>query len=388
MHGVITPIGRDADPRGDTFFRRLRTRLWDRRAFLGIVVIPVLLVGFYYYVIASDQYVSEAHFIVRQSQDSTPSVSGLGMLAAFTGGGERSSPEAMSVADYLTSHDVVTALNKNGGLVGRYRRPNVDPLSGLSTPTPAPEKLLRYFLGMTKVELNSTTGITTVQARAFTPEDAYAIATGLMNLGDKRVNSLNDQVYRDAIASARRQLVTAEQLLKQAQNDISRFRAVNRDIDPTGTGVAQTQLVTTLTGALTSARAQLQNMGQSVSRSSPQYIALSRQVRAMEAQLAQQQARLAGSGRTIASQVADYNTLELRQEFAAKRYSASAAAVDAAESQAVKKQLYLVRVVNPNVPVKPLYPQRARILGTVLLALLLVYGIGWLLVAGVREHAA
>ncbi len=387
MHGVITPIGRDADPRGESRLMRLRAWLWDLRAFLAIVVIPVTLVGFYLYVIASDQYVSEAHFIVRQSEQSVPSNPGLGMLAAFTGG-ERSSPESMSVADYMTSHDVVSALNTNNALVERYRRPDVDWMSGLWTSKLTPEKLLRYFLDMTKIELNSSTGITTVQARAFTPQDAYAIATGLMKLGDARVNSLNDQVYRDAIASSRRQLASAEQALKQAQGEISRFRAVNRDIDPTGTGAAQTQLVTTLTGAVTAARAQLQNMGQSVSQSSPQYVALARQVRAMETQLAQQQGRLAGSGRTIASQVASYNALQMRQEFAAKRYAATSAAVDAAQEQAVKKQLYLVRVVNPNMPVKPLYPQRGRILGTVLLSLLLIYGIGWLLVAGVREHAA
>ncbi|WP_380787658.1 lipopolysaccharide biosynthesis protein [Sphingomonas sp. R86521] len=386
MHGVIGPIGRDADARGVSVLQRLRTRLWELRAFLAIVVIPTALVGFYYYVIASDQYVSEAHFIVRQAEQPTPSIGGMGVLSVLTGG-EHSSPEAMSVADYLTSHDVVSALNANGALTSRYSRPDVDSWSALRTSGLTPEKLLKYFLAMTKIDFNSSSGITTVQARAFTPQDAYTIATGLMKLGDQRVNSLNDQVQSDTVASARRQLVAAEQAMNRAQADITRFRAVNNDIDPTGTGNAQTQLVTTLTGALTGARAQLQNMGQSVSRDSPQYVALSRQVQAMEAQLAAQSRRLAGSGRTIASQVASYNALQLRQEFAAKRYSATAAAVDAAQEQVKKKQLYLVRVVNPNMPVKPLYPQRGRIVATVLISLLLIYGVGWLLVAGVREHA-
>jgi capsular polysaccharide transport system permease protein len=39
-------------------------------------------------------------------------------------------------------------------------------------------------------------------------------------------------------------------------------------------------------------------------------------------------------------------------------------------------------------PVKSTYPERWRILGTVVVALLLIYSIGWLIVAGVREHAA
>jgi capsular polysaccharide transport system permease protein len=35
-----------------------------------------------------------------------------------------------------------------------------------------------------------------------------------------------------------------------------------------------------------------------------------------------------------------------------------------------------------------MYPQRTKIVATAFIALLLVYGIGWLITAGVREHAA
>jgi capsular polysaccharide transport system permease protein len=37
-------------------------------------------------------------------------------------------------------------------------------------------------------------------------------------------------------------------------------------------------------------------------------------------------------------------------------------------------------------PVKPLFPQRGRILATFVVILLLVSSIGWLIAAGVREH--
>ena len=66
----------------------------------------------------------------------------------------------------------------------------------------------------------------------------------------------------------------------------------------------------------------------------------------------------------------------------------AAASLEKAREQAIQQQLYLQRVVNPNMPVKALYPERGRILGTVLVSLLLIYSIGWLIVAGVREHAA
>lgn len=48
----------------------------------------------------------------------------------------------------------------------------------------------------------------------------------------------------------------------------------------------------------------------------------------------------------------------------------------------------MVRVVEPNLPVKALYPQRLKIVATVFFALALAYAIGWLILAGVREHAS
>ena len=59
-----------------------------------------------------------------------------------------------------------------------------------------------------------------------------------------------------------------------------------------------------------------------------------------------------------------------------------------AQDEARRQQLFVVPVVDANLPVRALYPQRTKIVVTVFLSLLLVYGIGWLIAAGVREHAA
>ena len=117
MHGVIQPVGVDVR-RFDTRWTRLRDNLHAYRWFLGLVVVPTLLVAAYYYLIASDQYQSETHILVRTSDQQKPQVSGLGALLGG-GGTENAGPEAMSVADYLTSHDVVETLRRNLDQIGR-----------------------------------------------------------------------------------------------------------------------------------------------------------------------------------------------------------------------------------------------------------------------------
>jgi len=93
----------------------------------------------------------------------------------------------------------------------------------------------------------------------------------------------------------------------------------------------------------------------------------------------------------LRGKAAEENGKKIQAEIAEllnKRYEVAAVSVEKAREQAIQQELYLQRVVNPNMPVKALYPERLRILATVLVSLLLVYSIGWLIVAGVREHAA
>jgi capsular polysaccharide transport system permease protein len=59
-----------------------------------------------------------------------------------------------------------------------------------------------------------------------------------------------------------------------------------------------------------------------------------------------------------------------------------------AREQAQNQQLYIEHVVQPNLADYPLYPKRVTSFLIVLATSLVTYGIAWLMIAGVREHAA
>lgn len=388
MHGIMTPIEVDR-PRQGVTLDSARTWLWRHRMFLAIVVIPTLLLAGYLFVFASDQYESEAHFLVRTADQPPVPTSGMSAaLSLVTGGGNASQSEAMSVADYLTSHDAVEALRQQGGLVERFHRPDADFFSRLRSANPTPERLLKYFSRQIKVKYSTETGITTLTVHSFRPQDSYDLVKMMLHLGERRVNILNQRSFNDAIAQSRAQLTEAETNLESVQGRLTSFRQARRDIDPQAQGQAQIGIVSSLTGQLAAARAQLNAMGNLINHNSPQYQAVAARVAALQAQVGAQAGRLTGGGQTIANDISGYEDLRLRQEFLTKRYEAAAASLDRARDQAVRQQLYLVRVVDPNMPVKALYPERWRILATALITLLLAYSIGWLIMAGVREHTA
>jgi capsular polysaccharide transport system permease protein len=361
-----------------------------RRAFLLVVVLPTLLVAGYFGLIASDQYESEADFIVRSSQETPTAPTGFGQLFSMAGGVSEAQTEAMSVSDYLSSHDAVAELRNSNQLVERFRRPNIDAISRLSADNPKAETLLKYYRKHVNVEYNTDTGLTTLRVRSFSPKDSYDIINALLGLGEKRVNALNARIYQDTLAVAKQQLDQAEAAVAQSQGTMTSFRQGSSDIDPSGSSAAQIKLVSELNGSLAVAKAQLASMAGSLRQDSPQYVAMAARVRALEGQVAAQTGRLAGDSgnKTIATDLGAYEGLRLRQDFAAKRYASAAAALEQARDRAMKQQLFVVRVVEPNVPEKSTYPKRLTIIATVFFALLFAYAIGWLIVAGVKEHSS
>lgn len=388
MHELSAPLGHEgAQSRrlGSVIVRRL----WRLRYFLMVVMLPTLIVGAYFAFFAADQYESEAHLLVRSGNGERGGSVGIeSMLRSVGGSGLEGAVQAIPLADYMRSHDVVASLRKDDKLVERYRRPEADMIARLNGEDPASETLLKYYRSRTDVELNTDTGILTVRVRTFRPKDSFELMNALLDLGEERVNALNERAYEVAIRQAKRQLGDAEAGLRKAQSALTAFRKGQSDIDPEGSGEAQLRLVTELRKDQALAEAEMQAIASQIGTNNPQYQALRSRAAAISEQLNSQQSMLVGNSKSIASRLGDYQELQLRQEFESKRYSSAAASLEAAREQALRQQLFVVRLVQPSYPVKATYPKGLRGTVAVFLVLMLSYGIAWLLIAGVREHAA
>jgi capsular polysaccharide transport system permease protein len=78
--------------------------------------------------------------------------------------------------------------------------------------------------------------------------------------------------------------------------------------------------------------------------------------------------------------------LLLEKDFGQKQLAAAMTALEQARAEALRQQLYLERVAQPNVPDSSLEPDRVRGILTTLVLGLLFWGIFSLLISGVREH--
>ena len=368
--------------------RRLLPSLRRRRWFLLLVVLPTLVATIYFYAIAAKQYESEADFLVRNASGSQqPSIGGLGQMLSLGGMGAAQS-DAFSVNDYMDSHDAISALQSSIDLVGMFRRPEADVLARLWWAQPSAETLLRYFRRQVSIKYSEDTGITAITAHAFRPEDARRIVQALLSLGEARVNELNKRATADTVRLTQLEVASAEQRVLAAEAAMTAFRMREHDIDPQHSSSGQLALMQGLQAQVAASRAQLAGMAASVSADSPQYVALRQRVQALEAQVSREGERLTGSTGAMAPVLADYESLTMEREFAEKNYMGALSALETARLQALRQQLFVVEVVRPNLPEKALFPKRTMMVATVFLGLLLGYSLGWLMIAGMREHAA
>jgi capsular polysaccharide transport system permease protein len=378
------PFTRPGRPRRSRVRQIVARRGW----FLLFVVLPTLLTASYYYGLAARQYESEARFIVRGSQASGPQLSGLGHILGMSAGLSAAQSESFSVDDYMDSHDAVGALQQKLNLIAIFRRPEADFYARLWWPDPSAETLLRYYRNQVTIKYNEDTGITTIKANTFEPKDSRDLVQAMLSLSEERVNEFNNRAIEDTIQVAQREVDTAEKRVAAAQKSLTTFRMSEQDIDPQKTSTAQLALISTLQMQLAQARAQLAGMGASVRADSPQYVALQDRIHAIDGQITAETARLTGRSGALAPVLANYEQLTLEREFAQTNYTSAMTALENARIQAMRQQLFVVDVVRPNLPERALFPRCTMMVATVFLALLLTYSIGWLIVAGMREHAA
>jgi capsular polysaccharide transport system permease protein len=335
---------------------------------------------------ASERYVSEASFVVRTASKSGGA--GLGGFLQMTGI-VRSQDDAFTVHEYMTSRDAVNELGRQLPLRDIFGRPEADFLARFPSILygSTDEELYLYYQKMVEVVYNSTTGISALRVQAFRPEDAEHLSRALLALSEELVNRLNARIVNDAITQADAEVSQAEARLVGAQLGITNFRNQELMIDPGKSSILVVELIGKLSAELAQTRASLQEV-QAASPNSPQIQPLQRRIAALEAQVTQERARVTSSSDGLADKIAQYERLNLEREFASRSLAAAVTRAESARNDARRQLLYLERIVEPRIADYSMEPRRLRnILITGAVALIFFF-VGWLLIAGIREHAA
>ncbi|MFM0184916.1 hypothetical protein PQR25_03955 [Paraburkholderia nemoris] len=352
--------------------------------FFGIVVVPTSIAAIYFTFIASDIYVSESRFVVRSPDKQTQS--GLGAILQGTGF-SRTQDNVYVVHDFILSRDALAQLEKKQNVSTLFGAKSVDFASrfGAFNFQRNFEGLYRYYDRRVDVDVDSTSGITTLKVNAFTADSAFALNRSLLDMAEVLVNKMSLRAQSDLVDSASKEVQEAEDRAQTAAADLSAYRTAQQIFDPERQSALQLQQVSRLQDNIVATRTQIAQLT-AFAPDNPQIKSLRQQLASLEDEARLQMQGVAGGSRSLTDKAAQYERLKLEQTFADKQLELSMATLESARNEALRKQLYLEVVAAPNEPDVATRPRRIKSVLIALVISLVTWGIVSLLLAGVREH--
>jgi BexC/CtrB/KpsE family polysaccharide export inner-membrane protein len=349
-----------------------------------MVALPTLVAVAYFGVFASNIYISESRFVVRAPGKT--STSPLGTILS-SGGFSGASDDSYAVVDYVRSRNALSDSNKDGMVRRIYSEPGISMFDRFDSPFhgQTDEHLYQYYGGKVEIAFDSSSQVTTLRIRAYSPGESRALNERLLEHSEQLINRLSKRGRSDAIQSTQIQVESARRTARNAIVALGQFRNATGIIDPEKQASINLQMISKLQDALLAERSQLAQLD-AFTPSNPQIPATRTRIRLLEREIARQSGNVAGAPKSLSAAATRYQQLQFDSEFAGKQLAIALAALQEAENDARRKQIYVERIAEPNLPDYPLEPRRIRgILATLVLSLL-AWGVVVTLTAGIREH--
>lgn len=299
----------------------------------ALCVAAILVATLYWGLIATNRYVSETH-IVLQSPEINPTGFNISSLLSGTQG----SGDLLLLKDHLQSVDMLQKLQERLDIRSHYASANIDYLSRLSSSDIELEKLYKYMQKRIDVVFDDYAAVLRIRVQAYTPEMATAIAQTLLEEGERHMNDMGQRLAAEQVAFIELQVQKLEQRLFSIREELLTFQNKQGLVSPTGTVQSIFAVVGQLQGQLAILEARKKSASSFQSNVSPEVVRLNSEINALKAQIEIEKQKLAAStGDSLNRVSADYQTLELRAQFALELYSNALLALESTRVEAARK---------------------------------------------------
>ncbi len=255
---------------------------------LSFLLFTSVLVAFYWGLIASDRYVSEAHIIMVNTEmsQSNNSNSMIGGVGGGNGSGEFIASQ-MWLRDYLLSVDMMEALDAKLKLRAHYSDWHHDPISRmwLCCHNNTLEKFHDYYLSRVSVELDTNSGALVIKAQAYDEKMAHAIAEMLVEKGEEYMNLTSQRILQKQMVFLSEQVEIIRNEDIKAHEVLTNFQNKKGLISPITTAASIDSVVNGLDSQRVAIEASRNAMLAYLMPNNPSIIALDQQLSSLKKQI-------------------------------------------------------------------------------------------------------
>ena len=313
------------------------------------------LVALYWTFGASDRYVSEANVVLESPQIGPPTLSFSSLLSGAGAG----SADMLLLRDFLLSVDMLREIEQQLPFRDHYADHSIDIISRLFDHDAPIEDLHEYYLERISVELDEYAKVLRVRVQAFTPEMAHQITRLLLQRGEAHMNAMGQRLAEEQVRFLEVQVGGLNERFNAARRALLDYQNENGLVSPTGTVQSLSAVVANLEGELTSLKAKRSVLVSYQSANSPEVVRNNAQIQAVVDQIALERARMAQqSGGALNTVSSEYQTLELKAQFAQESYSGALAALENTRIEAARKLKQVSVLQSPTLPEYAVEPER------------------------------
>lgn len=367
-----------------TWIQAALKAIFFRHSVFGVAFAAALLAVFYWGILASDRYVSEAHVIIEKTDLSGGQTMDFGSLL---GGGGANHSEQMLLRDYLLSVDMLKKLDAALNLRAHYSDWHQDPLSRIWFMDTPMEKFHRYYLSRVSVDYDDYAGVLVIKAQAFDPKIAQAIVNTMVKEGEHQMNSMAHRLAQDQVDFLEKQVASMGVRTIEARQAALNYQNAKGLVSPQSTAENIAEIVNKLEATLADLRTRRSALLSYLTPDSSNIVEINQQIAAVENQISQEKARLASpGGKTLNRAVEEYQRLQMNAEFMQDIYKTALVALERGRIEASRTLKKVSVLQSPSLPQYSLEPQRLYNIVVFILVILLLAGIFNLLAAIVRDH--
>jgi capsular polysaccharide transport system permease protein len=332
-----------------------------------VCTISVFIVTCYWALFASDRYISQTNIVLESPQISAPTLNVRNILSGGGGHGDM-----LLLRDYLLSVDMLKKVQKSNEFRLHYSNQEIDVFSRLFNKSAPMEELHQYYLKQISVELDEYANVLRIKITAFTPKMAYDIAVFLLHEGESHMNAMGQRLAAEQVSFLETQVVALSENFERTRQALLDYQNKYGLVSPTNTVESLSAVVAGLEGQLSNLQSQRTALVSYQSHKSPDVVKIDSQIVATKTQISLERSRMAQqSGDALNVKSADYQSLELKVQFAKESYSGALAALENTRIQAARKLKQISVLQSPTLPEYPIEPR--RIYNTVTFALIAVF---------------
>lgn len=346
--------------------------------------LPCAAATLYWGMYASDRFISESKFVIQNvgaEQAATLDVS------SIISGGGLSNKDSYMIHEYILSWDMLALLDNKLNLRQHFINKDIDPISRLSANS-SREDFLEYYRKRIQVDYDEVSSITTVTAQAFEPNMAQKIVQTIVSESEKFTNQVGHKVANEQMKFISGQLDRAQANVQTEKRKIIKFQNTNQTFSPKIESQSISTLVSSLEAELATKTTQRKSLLTYLNSNAPEIRQLSAEISSLEQQVSAEKAKMVGKGKKPALNNLDakFQELETNLEFGADIYRSTLAALESARIDAARKLKHLILIEHAGLPETAEYPRRIYNIVTFIAITIMVFWIGKLALATIRDH--